>query len=534
MAAMEKPHVIGDALHHATSSAGSRIGYIYQGREISFSQIDEMSDRFATGLLQLGYQKGDCLGIISLNSPKWLVAYFAAAKIGVIVVGLNVRYRDSELDYMINQSQIRGIVCIDGITDMDYVSFFSAFRQKIPTVQDLIFIGSRRSSDSIAFDDLLDTAVNQSLLDTAKGLVTPEDLMMIIYTSGTTGQPKGAAITHKSQLSAASTQADYCKITADDVTPLALPFNHVGGITCGMLANLLKQAVSVILPSFSPAMFIEQCKRHQVTRVGGVPMMHTLVISHPDFPSWDTDTVTSVMTGGSNANPDLLTKMYQAYPNATIMNLYGLSEVSGAMIMSPWGSTFDQTISSIGKPLPGFQAKVIDGQGHQVAPGDSGELCLKGGAVAAGYYRMPNETAKAFTSDGWLHTGDIAYIDSEGYIILMGRIKEMYIQGGYNVYPVEVENLLAKHPKVMMVAGIGIPDTILGEVGRYYIIPTADNTPSQEELISYCREHLANYKIPKQFVFRKELPLTPAGKVMKARLKKEWKDGVGWSKVGGQ
>ena len=179
-------------------------------------------------------------------------------------------------------------------------------------------------------------------------------------------------------------------------------------------------------------------------------------------------------------------------------------------------------MSSIGKPLAGFRAKVVDSEGREMPAGETGELCVQGEAVGGGYFRMPEATAETFDREGWLHTGDLAYLDHEGYVYLRGRKKEMYIQGGFNVYPVEVENVLAKHPKVLMAAGIGVPDPVLGEVGRYYIIPKPGAQPTAEELAEYCRKQLADYKIPRQFAFRGELPMTPVGKVWKARLTEEF------------
>ncbi len=522
---MEKgstPQVIWQALDQAANATPPQIGYVFQGKEIRFKEMDELSDRIASALLKLGYQKGDRLGIIALTIPEWVMTYFAAAKIGVILVGLSVRYRDSELEYMINQSEARGVVTTAAQEEMNYVTFFDSFREKIPSVQDFIFIEDEGFEGSLSFASLLQTEVDRTALDQAKAAVQPEDLVMIIYTSGTTGRPKGAALSHKSQLASALAQADHTELTADDTSVLSLPLNHVGGITCGIVASLLKQAKIVLVPSFSPGEVIRQSQIHQATSVGGVPTMHTLILMNEAFASWDTGNIRFVLTGGANSDPALLTKIKEAYPNAEVINLYGLSEVSGGMVMSPKDCDFDTIVRSIGKTVGNFEAKVIDMEGKNLPIGDTGELCLKGEAMASGYFRMPKETAEAFGSDGWLRTGDIAYIDEEGYITLMGRKKEMYLQGGFNVYPAEVENLLSKHPDVLMAAGIGVPDPVLGEVGRYYIIPKPDTNPTAEGIIAYCKEHLADYKIPQQIVFRKELPLTPVGKVMKSLLKQEY------------
>jgi len=203
-----------------------------------------------------------------------------------------------------------------------------------------------------------------------------------------------------------------------------------------------------------------------------------------------------------------------------VMNLYGLSETSGMVVMNSWESDFDVLLQSIGQPVGNLEMKIVDHDGCQVAQGDTGELCFRGDAVVSEYYNMPEKSAEAF-ADGWVFTGDMGYLDGAGNIYLKGRKKEMYIQGGYNVYPVEVENVLVSHPKVAMAAGIGVPDPVLGEVGKYYIVPTAGSEPDDEEIIAFCKERLADYKIPKQIVFRTELPLTPAGKIMKSALKNE-------------
>lgn len=513
--------IIWQALEQAAEQSPEQTAYIYQDRKISFREVSEATDSLACGLLQLGFEKGDRIGIIGLNQPEWLYMYFAAAKIGAVVVGLNVRYREAELDYIINHSQARAILTLPSLGDMDYVDFFGSFKEKIPSVRDFIFMGSGGFEGSCNFYDLLETPVDHETLNRAKQSVSPEDLIILIYTSGTTGRPKGAAISHKSQLASARAQAEHTQVNSDDLFPLALPFNHVGGITCGVLATLLGRGICVLIPMFNPEEIIGTMKKYRNTIAVGVPTMHGLLLMNEEFKNTDTGSVRLVITGGSNAEPDLLEKLYAAYPNAIVMNLYGLSESSGAVVLSPWESDFEHTVKSIGKPIDDFLVKTVDESGNALPPNQTGELCFKGEAIVQGYFRMPEETAEAFDSEGWLHTGDMGYFDEEGYIFLMGRKKEMFIQGGFNVYPVEVENLLTRHPKVSMAAGIGVPDPVLGEKGRYYIVPQAGRSPTEEELKDYCRKYLADYKVPKEIVFKSELPLTPVGKIMKSKLKEQ-------------
>jgi fatty-acyl-CoA synthase len=522
MAGIGRTDLVWRALEAAAEAFPEQRGFVYQGREISFREMDDFSNRVASAFLAMGIRRGDRIGIIALTQPEWLYTYFAASKIGAVIVGLNVRYRESELDYMLNQSEARAVVTLSQFADMDYASFFREFRPRIASVRDFIFIKGQGFPGSRPMEALLRCSVDRGALEQAKTQVQPEDLMIIIYSSGTTGRPKGAAITHRSQLASAMAQADHTRMTADDLVLVPLPLNHVGGITCRILVNLLARSTSVLIPTFTADEVIQQAIRYLPTVMGGVPTMHLLLMMHRDFIQWDRSRVRLVSTGGANADPELLQKLRECFPNAALMNLYGLSESSGAVVMSPWESDFDTIVRSIGKPIGEFRAKIVDPEGRDLPVGEPGELCIQGDAVAKGYFRMPHETEEAFDRDGWLHTGDVADMDERGYITLMGRRREMYIQGGFNVYPAEVENLLTKHPKVLMAAGIGVPDPVLGEIGRYYIVPRPGQEPTEEEIREYCRERLADYKIPRQVVFRQELPLTPVGKVMKARLREEY------------
>ncbi|MDT8274165.1 MAG: AMP-binding protein, partial [Desulfomonilia bacterium] len=334
--------------------------------------------------------------------------------------------------------------------------------------------------------------------------------------------PKGAIITNRSQTASGRAQIEHMRATSDDLLLTVNPFNHVGGITCAILSSLIARMTCVIIPAFDFNDIINRWKTYNPTVFGGVPTLFALMLMNEEFKALDKSAIRIIVTGGSNCDPPLLAAMKDAFPNAFIMNLYGLSESSGAVVLSPWESDFDTTVRSIGKPIDDFEVKVIDLEGNDLPMGETGELCFRGDAVGGGYFRMPEETAETFDSDDWLHTGDMGYLDENGYIFLMGRKKEMYLQGGFNVYPVEVENILATHPKVLMAAGIGIPDPVMGEVGRYYVIPRPGTEPTEDELKAYCREHLADYKTPRQIVFRTELPMTPLGKIMKSVLREEY------------
>jgi fatty-acyl-CoA synthase len=261
-------------------------------------------------------------------------------------------------------------------------------------------------------------------------------------------------------------------------------------------------------------------KRNPPSIVVGVTTMMTLLLMHPTSAEVDLSSVRLVITGGSTVDAALLQQLQQRMPQAAVMNLYGLSESSGAIVMTPWHCSEADLMRSIGKPLEGAEVKAVDNDGNLVPAGDVGELCFRGCGVVRGYIGAAAASTD-FGADGWLRTGDLGIVDTHGFITLKGRKKDMYIQGGFNVYPAEVEGLIATHPDVMMVAGIGVPDPVLGEVGRYYIVAKPGSSLTAEDVLAHCAAKIANYKLPRQVVLRAELPLTPAGKIHKAMLRKE-------------
>lgn len=493
---------------------------IHEGRCISFAELDRASDRLACALLEQGLGKGDRIGMLGLNQPEWLMAYLAAAKTGLVIVGLSVRYRDSEIEYIANHAQIRILIAPARAGETDYVRYLAGLRGRLPAVRRICFMGAPDVPEPERLETLLDRPVDRTLLESAMASVVPDDPLVLIYTSGTTGQPKGARITHRSQLASAAAQCGHLRITPQDLTLLALPLNHVGGLTCGFLATLLGGGCSLLIPAFSPSLVLEEMRVHAPTIVAGVPTMHTLLLREEGIRQLDLRRVRLVVTGGANADAELLRQLQAAFTSARVMNLYGMSETSGAALMSPWDGDFESTVRAVGKPLPGVELRIVLPDGHDAGTGETGELWIRGDLVAAGYLDMPQASAESF-ADGWLRTGDLGWRDAQGLVTLMGRSKEMFVQGGFNVYPVEVENVLTRHPDVLLAAGIGVPDPVLGEVGRYYIVLKPGVATDEQALAAYCRGLLADYKVPRQIVLCNSLPMTPAGKIMKSRLGRE-------------
>lgn len=477
---------------------------------ITFRQLDDRTTAVARALLAKGLRPGDRVAVASPNQAEWLDLMLGAARVGIITVTLNVRYREHELRHMITQSGCRLVVSSAKVGDIDFEELYHNLLPELPSVEDVYFLGG--ATPDRGWEELL--ALSAGYTDP---LPTPDsnDPAVILYTSGTTGLPKGATLTHASLLGAASAQNAHVGTGPQDVVVGVMPLNHVGGLTCTVTAALLARASVVLLPAFSPTNALDAMEEHRATLFAGVPTMWKLMLDHESAPRRDLSSLRHVVIGGANADPALCRQISAALPNARLMNLYGLSEVSGAAVISAASDGTETIASSIGVPIPGVEARVVP-VGDQTE--GTGELYLRGPGNALGYWELPEPTRETFV-DGWVATGDIASIDESQHIRLLGRAKEMYLQGGYNVYPVEVENVLADHPDVAMVAGIGVPDPVLGEVGRFFVVPTAGCSPTAQELIDYCRSRMADYKVPREVVFMDTLPTTPSGKIAKTQLK---------------
>lgn len=489
---------------------------IQENNHVTFKQLHEKSDRLATSFLKLGMKKGDKIGIIGLNQVEWLYTYFAVAKIGAILVTLNVRYRGEELEYMVNHSDMKMLVCISELGKFNYVDYLKEFKKRIPLVEHISYIGKEGS-----FNELLKTEVDEISLNDAKSKITKEDHLLMLYTSGTVGRPKGVMITNQSILASGQAQVDHFEVTEHDSAIGALPFNHVGGITCTMTVALLSASKVYLVPSFHPQTVIEIIQAKKPTIIGGVPTMYNMVFASIKSDEIDTSNIRLCIVGGSNVEQSVYSSIEEYFPQASIVNLFGLSETSGACILSRLTDDISLARQSIGVAIGDFEMKVVNPEGEEVPHGETGELLVKGDCLADGYYNAKEETDNAFRAD-WLYTGDVVSKNDEGYFFYLAREKELYISGGFNIAPTEIENLLTSHDNVQMAAGIGVPDEKMGEAGVYYIITTEQGKITSEELLKYCQENLADYKIPREFIFVDELPMTPAGKIQKSILKEEY------------
>lgn len=480
---------------------------------VTYAAMADRSRRVAAGLAELGLRHGDRVAVAAPNGAAWLEFLFGATRLGLVVVTLNVRYRESELEYMLTQSAARLVVAPAVADGVDMEELYRSLGPRVPTLEHVRFLDRDAGRDSFADLKARGDDAGEPGPDAA-------DPAVILYTSGTTGRPKGAVLTHRSILSSAEAQAERTAAGPADVMLNVMPLNHVGGLTCSVATMLTAQGTIVMPPAYSPAGALRSLHSDRVTIFAGVPTMWSLMLSHADFPAVDASSLRLGIIGGSNAEPALCDAITAAFPRARLTNLYGLTEVSGAVVLSAVEDPPSVVSRTLGTPLRGVEVRVVDSDGRVVGPDTDGELQVRGASVVNGYWEMPEETREVFLDGGWLATGDIVTRSETGHLRLRGRRKEMFLQGGYNVYPVEVENVLTRLPEVAMAAGVGVPDPVLGEVGLYFVVPRDPAAGLDVDgLLAHCRRQLADYKVPRRVEIVAELPLTPSGKVAKAELR---------------
>jgi acyl-CoA synthetase (AMP-forming)/AMP-acid ligase II len=508
------------SLSHALALAAEKWPdrpFIRDGESVvTFAQLREDSARVAAGLLALGIRPGDRIAVATPNRLEWAQVFFASATIGVVVVALSVRYRERELDHMLNHAGVRGVITVSEADGYDFVSFYETFRRQVPTLEHLVFLDHAGSIGSLTFDALAVEGGEPEVEDLARQ-VEPDWPALLCYTSGTTGVPKAAVVSHGNLLATVQAMVDWLALSGD-VFVGSLPLSHVGGITCGPLGALLSGSELVLMPSFTPDGALRIIDHHRATVFFGAPTMYSMMLDRAA--GYAIASLRHVIIGTSNAPPALCDRIAAVLPQARLTNIYGLTEASGFAVATRAEDDLMTIARTIGVPMPHVEARVVAPGGEPVRSGEAGELQLRGPGVCGGYWQAPEETSATFLPGGWCATGDLVAQDLDGHLVLRGRLKEMFIRGGFNIYPIELENLLATHPAVATVAGIGVPDPVLGEIGRYYVVlrPHAA-APDPEELRRFCRDRVADYKVPDQVVLVDALPLTAVGKIDKRTLK---------------
>ncbi|MFB7619698.1 AMP-binding protein [Kitasatospora sp. NPDC056181] len=485
------------------------------GRRWTYRELSAEVDRVAAGLLALGVGRGDRVGIWAPNCAEWVFVQYATARIGAILVTVNPGYRTHELEYVLRQSGIRTVVAAPSFKTSDYAAMLAEAAPRCPELKDVLLIGSAAWTGFLGAADADGPA--------ATGLA-PDDPINIQYTSGTTGFPKGATLSHRNILNNGFFVGELCGYTEHDRICVPVPFYHCFGMVMGNLAALSHGACVVIpAPAFDPAATLHAVAAERCTSLYGVPTMFIAELNDPGFADHDLSSLRTGIMAGSPCPTEVMKQVVERMGMRDVSICYGMTETSPVSTQTRATDPLERRVSTVGRPGPHLQVRIADPQtGRTVPRGTPGELCTRGYSVMLGYWDQPDRTAEVVDADGWMHTGDLAVMDEEGYLTITGRIKDMVIRGGENIYPREIEEFLHTHPDVLDAQVIGVPDAKYGEelMAWVRLRPGAPElTP--ETLRAYCTGRIAHYKIPRYVHLVDEFPMTVTGKVRKVEMREQ-------------
>ncbi|MBB6520218.1 class I adenylate-forming enzyme family protein [Pseudoteredinibacter isoporae] len=503
-----------DYLYHYAQTQGEKIALVYGDERISYEDLKHRVDTLATALLERGLQSGERIACLSAPHPECIQLMLASMAIGAIWVGINPRYQLAEMQHVIDDARPKFLFSRSQMGKRDYREELTALKENHPDLQLVILNGDLKAANGQSFTDFCEhkNRTNQYLpLDSIDG----ESPCLIVYTSGTTGKPKGAllkqsACVRHGKLSLAQFKPEPLKVIN------YYPVNHVAGIVANSIYTLVGGGCNVLMEQFNPAKALETIEKESITQWGGIPTMLQLCVAHEDFSKRDLSSVQLLSWGGSAAPQTLLQTLSERVPY--LSTLYAATETTGGTFIMPPNRDLDLLAQSVGQAMNDVEYRLVDEQDNVVSDGNVGELQLKGPFCMLEYWGQEEATRDTYSKDGWLKTGDLAKQDNNGNLFLIGRSKEMYKSGGFNVYPREVEQAIEDIDGVDMIAVVSVPDELYGEVGHAYITSKANSQLSEESLREDCRQRLANYKIPKAFHLLNHLPLLANGKIDKKQL----------------
>ena len=536
----ESKITIGDLLDRQAERFGDNDALVHVDWNVRYTyrEFQAECDRVARGLMALGINKGDHVGVWATNYPEWVVAQFATAKIGAVLVTVNPAYRTHELEYLLHQSDAVALILIDSFRSSDYVAMLGEVApelthstagqlqcENLPRLRHVIFVppyaGAAGESPPgmFSWSDVRERGeeISPSALAQRQRECHPDDVICIMYTSGTTGNPKGVMLSHHNLVANASYVVDGLRFTDQDRLCIPVPFYHCFGSSISTLGCVTRGAAMVV-PSeyFDPGKTLVAVEKEQCTALHGVPTMFIAELEHQDFDNFDLSSLRTGIMAGSPCPIEVMRQVIDRMGAREMTVAYGLTEAAPVITMTSSDDTIERRVTTVGPAIPQVEVKIADPDtGGDTPTGEQGELCARSFMNMKGYYRMPEATAAAIDAEGWLHTGDLATADADGYYKITGRLKDMIIRGGENVYPREIEEFLYTNPKVADVQVIGVPDQRFGEEVMAWVMLKADQEATEEEIKDFCRGRIAHYKVPRYVKFVSEFPMTVTGKIQK-------------------
>jgi len=542
-------HTIGEALQRAIAKWPKQeaLVSVHQGGRWTYEELGWRVDQFAAGLLALGLKPGDRIGIWAPNCAEWALVQFATARIGLILVNINPSYRLTEVEYTLKKVGMKALVCAEKFKSSEYVAMISELApeipkcmpgdlksKRLPDLKILIQIGGRPGPGWLGFEGVpsLGTGKFAKQISDVHETLDRNDPINIQFTSGTTGLPKGATLSHRNILNNAYFVGVGMGLKTGDRLLIPVPLYHCFGMVMGNLACVVHGATMVYSSEgFDPLAVLKAVRSEQCTALHGVPTMFIAELEHPDFEMIDIKTLRTGIMAGSPCPIEVMRKVIDKMHMKDIGIAYGMTETSPVSFQTAKNDPLERRVSTVGRVQPHLEVKIVDSEGNTVPRGVPGELCTRGYSVMIGYWNDPERTAEAIDAAGWMHTGDLATIDDEGYCNIVGRIKDMVIRGGENVYPREVEEYLFKHPKIEDVQVIGVPDPKYGEEICAWIKLRKGETATDQEIIDFCKGQIAHYKVPRYVRFVEGFPMTVTGKIQKFEMRKAMMAELGLSEA---
>jgi fatty-acyl-CoA synthase len=530
---------IGDLLEEKARLQPDHEAVVYTERALrwTYEELNLKCRQAAKGLMKLGIEKGEHVAIWASNTPEWILSQFSTGKMGAVLVTVNTNYRTAELEYLLRQSDSTTIILMEEFRGASYIDMLyeicpelsdsepgNLHSKKLPKLKNVIVMGNRKYPGTFNWDEIMELGreVEEAELDTRLKSLSPFDVINMQYTSGTTGFPKGVMLTHSNIVNNAFNVARCMRLTNEDRLCIPVPFFHCFGCVMGTLACVSVGAVMVPIQEFKPELVLKTVQDEKCTALHGVPTMFIGELNLPEFENYDLESLRTGIMAGSNCPIEVMKDVMDKMGAEEITIAYGQTESSPVITQTRTHDPLELKVESVGRALPDVEVKIVEpGTGKEVPIGTQGELCTRGYHVMKGYYKNEEATEAAIDDKKWLHTGDLAVMDDHGYCRITGRLKDMIIRGGENIYPREIEEFLYSHPKILDVQVIGIPDETFGEEVMAWIILKEGQTAACDEIKEYCRGKISRHKIPRYIEFTDSYPMTASGKIQKFRLKEQ-------------
>ncbi len=525
---------------------GHAIRYTDRDYFRTWQTLNEECDKIAKAFLAMGIKKGDHVAIWATNVPQWLLTLFGACKIGAVLVTVNTNYKVYEAEYLLKQSDTKALVLIDGFKDSNYIEVINEIcpelagsevgklqSERLPMLKTVIYAGENETpAGMFNWDDLLPLSEKVSCEEYRQltESLSPDEIINMQYTSGTTGFPKGVMLTHSNIINNGKTIGDGMAFTSEDKLCICVPFFHCFGLVLATMACITHGTCMVPIDYYRPEKVLHALESEKCTAVHGVPTMFIAMLEHPNFKNFDLSNMRTGIMAGSPCPIKVMEQVLEEMNMRDIVIVFGQTEASPGCTMTTTSDSTRHRVETVGKAFPGVECKIINPEtGETLGPGQPGEFCARGYNIMRGYYKMPEATAAVIDEDGWLHTGDLATVDEDGYYRITGRIRDMIIRGGENIYPKELEDFLYTHPKVRDVQVVGVPSQQYGEEVMVCVILKEGEEMTEEEVKAYYQSKMARHKCPRYVWFVDSFPMTTSGKIQKYILREQGEKMLGLS-----